>query len=244
MAPLSRADRVEAGLRDAVSSPDRARAADQLCAACVELLDVDGAALSLWLDGDARGTFGASGTLSRRLDELQFTFGEGPCVDAVRTDRPVLVNDLDQARQARWPAFTGAALEAGVGAIFAMPVRIAVMPFGSLDLFRHRAGELSDADLNAGFEAAELATLPLLDLMSSQVDWAAVGEGGDASEQLASLERVEVYQAVGMLIGQLDVTPAEAMARLRGHAFSTGATASEVAWRIVDRRLTLEGDVL
>jgi GAF domain-containing protein/ANTAR domain-containing protein len=240
---MSASSRVEAGLRAAVSHPGRAGSADQLCRACVELLDVDGAALSLWLDGDARGTFGASGEVSRRLDELQFTFDEGPCVDAVRKDRPVLVEDLGQDRDARWPAFTGAALEAGVGAVFALPVRVAALPFGALDLFRHRSGELSEVDLTGGFKAAELAAVPLLDLMSAEVDWASIGEGGDASTQLASLERVEVYQAVGMLIGQLNVSPAEAMARLRAYAFTTGSTASEVAWDIVQRRLTLEEDI-
>jgi hypothetical protein len=59
-------------------------AADRLCHACVELLGVDGAAVSLMYEGSSQGTFGSSGELSRRLDEFQFTFGEGPCLDAVR----------------------------------------------------------------------------------------------------------------------------------------------------------------
>lgn len=59
-------------------------AADQLCSACVELLDVDGAAISLMYQGTTHGTYGASGELSRQLDELQFTLGEGPCLEARR----------------------------------------------------------------------------------------------------------------------------------------------------------------
>src|ERR1700712_5697195 len=145
---MSSPDRVEAGLRAAASPPDREASADQLCRACVELLDVDGAALSLWLEGDARGTIGASGDLSRRLDELQFTFGEGPCVDAVRQGQTVLVedlDDLDDGAGTRWPAFTGAALETGVAAVFALPVQIAATSFGALDLFRRRTGALSES---------------------------------------------------------------------------------------------------
>jgi hypothetical protein len=235
-------DRLESGLRAAVSTPDRKKTADELCQACVDLLDVDGAALSLWLNGDARGTFGASGTMSRRLDELQFTFGEGPCVDAVSDGRPVLVDDLNAATDLRWPAFKEAALDAGITAVFALPVRVAIIPFGALDLYRRRPGSLTDDELAGGIKAAELAALPLLDLIHTQAGTARVGEGVDPVDQLAALERVEVYQAVGMIMGSLDVTPTEAMARLRGYAFARGATASEVAWDIVERRLTLDED--
>lgn len=59
-------------------------AADRLCAACVDLLEVDGAAISLIDAGATQGTFGSSGALSRRLNELQFTFGEGPCLTRSR----------------------------------------------------------------------------------------------------------------------------------------------------------------
>jgi AmiR/NasT family two-component response regulator len=56
------------------------------------------------------------------------------------------------------------------------------------------------------------------------------------------MSRVEVYQATGMVMGQLSVGPAEALVRLRAHAFARGLTASEVAWSIVRRQLSLESD--
>lgn len=58
-------------------APTALAAADRLCAACVELLDVDGASISLIAEGKTQGTFGSSGELSRMLDELQFTYGRG-----------------------------------------------------------------------------------------------------------------------------------------------------------------------
>lgn len=224
-----------------VGSGGALSAADRLCAACVELLEVDGAAISLMHAGATRGTFGSSGALSRRLDEFQFTFGEGPCLDAVASGRPVLVGDVAD-RGERWPAFIRAVSDSGVQAVFALPVSIARKPVGALDLFRNRPGPLSDHGLDGGLWAAELAALPLLDLMTADVDWATAGEGGDGWEQLASLERVEVYQATGMIIAQLDVSAAEALVRLRAYAFSEGLTASEAAWAIVDRRVVLDSD--
>jgi hypothetical protein len=217
-------------------------AADLLCHACVDLLEVDGASVSLTHDGSTQGTFGSSGDISRRLDELQFTFGEGPCLDAVRQGRPILVADLDDPAEARWPAFTGALLRSGINAVFALPVTIASQQIGALDLFRRRPGLLTGAALTGGMLAAELAALPLMDLMSSDFDWEVAASGGDGWDQLASLSRVEVYQATGMLIGALDVDPAEALVRLRARAFAHGTTAVEMAWAIIEGRLSLEPD--
>ncbi len=217
-------------------------AADRLCRACVRLLAVDGAAVSFMNNGSTQGTFGSSGALSRRLDEFQFTFGEGPCVDAVTTDRPVLVNDLRDEQGRRWPAFGPAVLGTGVLAVFALPVRISRSPIGALDLFSRRPGPMSAEGLDGGMWAAELAALPLVDLMTSDTDWETASEGGDGWDQLASLERVEVYQATGMIVGELDIDAAEALVRLRAYAFAQGLTASEAAWAIVERRVRLEDE--
>jgi hypothetical protein len=217
-------------------------AADQLCVACVDLLEIDGASISLTHQGSTRGTFGSSGDLSRRLDALQFTFGEGPCLDAVRDGGPVLAADLDDPVERRWPAFRGALLESGVNAVFALPVRIASDHIGALDLFRRERGSLTERAMTVGLLAAELAAVPLLDLMSADVDWYGAGQGDDGWQQLASLERTEVYQATGMIVGALDVSATEALVRLRAYAFSHDMTASQVAWDIVERRLSLDSD--
>jgi len=217
-------------------------AANQLCEACVALLDVDGASISLTYAGTTRGTFGSSGDLSRRLDELQFTFGEGPCLDAVGGDGPVLVADLSDPSERRWPAFRDAVISSGVRAVFALPVALSSHPVGALDLYNRRTGPLSPDMLAGGLLAAELAALPLLDLMTTQVDWEAHTESEYGWEQLATLERVEVYQATGMIIGALDVDPTEALIRLRANAYARGMTASELAWAIIERRVRLNDD--
>jgi hypothetical protein len=100
-------------------------------------------------------------------------------------------------------------------------------------------GPLTADSVDGLAHAARLAALPLLDLASADLPWAAAGNGaGTGWEQLASLERVEVYQATGMVMDQLDCTAADALVRLRAHAFATNQTASDVAWAIVRRTLT------
>ena len=59
---------------------------------------------------------------------------------------------------------------------------------------------------------------------------------------MAGLERVEIYQATGMIMGRLGVSSTDALLRLRAHAFANAMTTSEVAWEIVRRRLVLDVD--
>lgn len=236
-------ERIRAGFRTALDGADPGLSrADRLCHACVDLLSVDGAAISLVVGGSTQGTFGSSSERSRRLDEYQFTFGEGPCLDSVREARPVLVADIQAPEEQRWPAFAGAVLDAGVRAVYALPVAISATYVGALDLFRESPGELVGSDLRGGLLAAQVATLPLLDLISPHAEWRNADGGSDGWSELATLERVEVYQATGMIMGRLGVGPAAALSRLRAHAFAHEMTASEVAWAIVGRRLTLDAD--
>ncbi|GAC1609294.1 MAG: GAF domain-containing protein [Mycobacteriales bacterium] len=222
-----------------VGAPSPLAAADRLCEACVDLLDVDGASISLVWNSETQGTFGASGELSRTLDELQYTYGQGPCLDAVSLNRPVIAQDLNAPDEDRWPALTEAVLGRGIQAVFALPVSVASSPIGALDLYRRSSGPLEGDKMTGGMWAAGLAALPLLDLMLSDVDWRGAAEAEDGWEQLASLERVEVYQATGMLIAALDIAAPDAVALLRAHAIARGVTASEVAYGILGRRIVV-----
>lgn len=234
---------LRASLGGAMDSGDLTMSmADRLCHACVELLDVDGAAISLMLEGSSQGTFGSSDGLSRQLDEFQFTFGEGPCMDAVREGGPVFAANIAEAAEIRWPAFVGSAMGLGIGALFALPISLANTYVGALGLYRYAPGPLLGNSLLGGLMAADLAALPLLDMISAEAELATSEEDAPAWIQLASLARVEVYQATGMVMVQLGVGPAEALARLRAHAFAQGLTASQVAWSIVERELSLEPD--
>lgn len=236
--------RLRAGLGAALAGAETPLvAADRLCEACVDLLGVDGASISLIRGAASQGTFGSSGPLSRTLDELQFTYGQGPCLDAVALNRPVAAEDLDAPGEVRWPALVGPILAHGIQAVCALPVTVGNAPIGALDLFRHRSGPWDGQDLAGGLWAAGLASLPLLDLMNADVDWLAAGDG-EGFDQLASLERVEVYQATGVLVAAFDIGAADAVARLRAHAMSSGLTASEVAYRLLDGRIVpLDGEL-
>jgi GAF domain/ANTAR domain len=217
-------------------------AADRLCEACVMLFDIDAAAISLVFDGANSGTLGSSGEPARVYDELQFTLGEGPCLDSVAHRAPVLVVDLADPDDARWPVYGPAMLDLQIRGVFAMPVVVAGEYVGALDFFRAQPGHLADKHVSGATVAAELAGIPLLDLLDGDLR-AAVGDpNSNAWADINALSRVEVSQATGMLVAQLGVEPAEALVRLRAHAYSTGRSATDVSRDILDRRLRLEAD--
>ena len=234
---------VENGLMSAVGAGRGVAAADRLCRACVELLSVDAAALSLVFDGANTGTLGASDDQARSYDELQFTLGEGPCLESVSTRAPVLVIDLAaDVGTGRWPLYGPAMLAENVGGVFAMPVLVAGEYLGALDLFCLQAGSLVGEDLAGALLAAELAKMPLLDLLAEDLQAAVADPDASAWAEFNTITRAEVSQATGMIVAQLGVEPAEALIRLRAHAYVTGRSATEVARDILERRLRLDAD--
>src|ERR1035437_7450713 len=103
---------------------DALSAVDRVCAAAVRLLSLNGAGLSLMVDGQLRGAAGVSETGVAAVQELQLALGEGPCTDAWRSSAAVLEADLADPVVVRWPAFAQAAVEAGVMAVFSFPLHL------------------------------------------------------------------------------------------------------------------------
>ncbi len=224
----------------AVGGERRLEAADRLCRACVTLLEVDAAAISLVFDGANAGTLGSSGPQARIYDELQFTLGEGPCLESVKIRAPVLVFDLADPKDARWPAYGSAMLAHQIRGVFAIPVLVAGECVGALDIFCAAPGPLRSGQSAGAVAAADLAAMPVLDLMHADLQAAVDDPNSNVWAELNMLSRVEVSQATGMVMAQLDVDAAEALVRLRAHAFANGRSAIDVARDILNRRLRLE----
>ena len=211
---------------------------DRLCRVCTEVIGVDGAGLSLMTDQLHRETIGASNDVAARIEELQLTLGEGPCIDAFTTGRPVLAPDLDaRAMVARWPGFTPGAVAAGVRAVFGFPLGAGAVLVGALDLFRQAPGNLGDDQITDALVLADLATIGVLGSQTTSrpyggsLDWRTDDVGG---------RHASVHQATGMLMIQLDVSIEEAFVRLHAYAFASDRRLPDVAADVVARRLRIE----
>jgi hypothetical protein len=95
-----------------------------LVALCARALPVSGVGLALMTDEGPAGTVAATDGSALELEELQFSLGEGPCVDASQSGRPVLQPDLGRTARQRWPVSSAGAEAAGMAAVFAFPLRV------------------------------------------------------------------------------------------------------------------------
>lgn len=214
---------------------DRALAGE-ICRACVAGLDIDGAAISLLTADPLRETVFASDATADLLEDLQFSLGEGACIDAAVTRRPVLVADMnDPAQTARWPVYAAAVVQqTGVRAVFALPLQWGAIDVGVLDLYRVAPGALSATQMRDALSAADAATLILLGLRSDP--------GDEHAWDRSWGNRAEIHQATGMVVAQLGISAADALARLRAHAFAEQRLLGEVARDVVARRLRFTKD--
>jgi hypothetical protein len=213
---------------------ERAAQPPRIAELCVELLSVSGAGISMVTREGNRGVVCATDDTSARIEDLQFTLGEGPCVDAVTTGAPVLVADLNEPGDVavdRWPAFMKGAVGAGVAAVFAFPLRIGAISVGALDLYRDMPGEMSSSELTGALLAADAGALALLRLDSGRED------AFDDDVDSRSTYQLQVHQATGMVQVQLGVKTEEAFLMLRARAFASGRPLADVATDVVARRL-------
>jgi hypothetical protein len=209
----------------------------RLCAAAAQAMSASGAAVTVMAEDGERGAMVASDPTSERIEELQFVLGEGPGTDAFASRRPVLVPDLAGETVARWPVYTPAAGDLGVRAVFAFPLQVGAARLGVFEVFRVRPGRLSSGELRHALVFAEVALATLLDGQANAPLGAAADGLAGAVEH-----RAELFQAQGMVMVMLGVSLAEALARMRAHAYAENRQLAEVATEIIARRLLFDPD--
>jgi hypothetical protein len=213
-----------------------------LCETATRLAGVDGAAVAVLMSTQSRELVYATDEVARRIDELQFTVGQGPCLDAYELAWPQLCPSLDSgAAQDNWLAFSSEVRDIGVEAVFAFPLPGVKHALGVLELYRKTPGELDEEQHSAAATCAEaighaiLSNVPYRDI---DVE-AAVGVEAASLHSSNPFNRSELHIAAGMVAVHLHVSIDEALARIRAHAYSSGTAVSAAAGEIVARRLTL-----
>lgn len=122
-------------------------------------------------------------------------------------------------------------------AVFAFPLQVGSAQLGVMDFFRTSEGHLSEPELGKAFAIADEAVAILLDGHDRA---AMVPDRDPADGELAG--PAELFQAQGMVMVQLGGTLAEAMARIRAHAYADNLRLIEVARAVVNRQLRFGRD--
>ncbi len=221
-----------------------------LVEACREATHMTGVGLALLDAAGIGGIVAATVGAARRLEDLQFELGEGPCVEASRSGRPVLCSDLTLDGGKRWPAFAPGAEAEGVAAAFTFPLRVGAIAIGVLDLYRDIRGPLTGTEPQEAVAFADAAVAVLLHLQAQDreaFDGRRCGGGSSTSGSAVGPgpldlldRRAVVHQAVGMISVQLGLPMDDALLRLRAHAWSRKRPITDVASAVVARKLRFD----
>ncbi len=207
----------------------------KLCVAAAAVVDVSAAGVVLILRGRALGTVCVSDAVSETVEDLQYTLGQGPCVDAFHTRAPVLVPDLDGSDVQRWPEFREGAVAAGIRAVFGFPLLVGTVCIGALNLYHDQTGALTDDQFNDAVVVAHVASRAIM-------GWQSVAGPGSLPWQLehADAHRAVVHQAAGVTSVQATVTVEDALLLLRAYAFAEDRSITAIAADVVDGTLRFD----
>lgn len=133
--------------------------------------------------------------LVAELDMLQSDLDDGPCLDALRTHRTVLIDDM--ASETRWPRFTPPAAERGVGSLLSFQLFVHGKTLGALNLYAGVSGTFSDDSIFIG------------ELLAQHASVAMAGNAAQAQFDSAVASRDAIGQAKGILMFREKSTGAE-----------------------------------
>ncbi|MBT2274414.1 GAF and ANTAR domain-containing protein [Rhodococcus qingshengii] len=200
----------------------------RLCADLVDRTGIDGVGVAVFATESTRDLVFASDEVAEELDELQFTVGEGPCLEAFRSHAPQLHDDVSGRETLdRFPVFSALAATAGAGSVYAYPLMIGEVPFGVLELYGHACGALAAReDVTCRIFAQSIAHVVLAELDSGVGPFQPVGA--------RVFTRGNVHVAAGIVAVRLNVSVDEALVRLRGWAFAEQRRITAIAREIVN----------
>jgi transcriptional regulator with GAF, ATPase, and Fis domain len=171
-------------------------------------------------------TVGASDRIAQRIDDIERTAGDGPCVDAIEEETPQIETDLTTPNQ--WPRLA-ARLVAETPVRGAMGFRLLVdrRKTGALNLFSDTPGVFDHESAGQAIVLASFASVAIN----------AVAQGEDvATLRRGLLSNREIGKAVGMLMMLNGVDEHAAFDVLRKYSQDLNIKLADVARSVIEHR--------
>lgn len=178
----------------------------------------------------------ATASLAAQLDELQYRFDEGPCVEATRVRGLGVAACSDLASSTEFPRWGPAAAAAGVNSILAVGMFPAGEPprLGALNYYSFQNGGLDDVDRDVALVLAAHASTALAATQAS-----AAHDLEAAHLRTALQSRDVIGQAKGILMERRGLTADEAFDVLRTASQALNVKLADVAATLAKRRAEL-----
>ncbi len=210
----------------------------RLSRACVRVLAVDGASLSLFTHTDLRVPIGASDDDATYAERLQFTLGQGPCFQA--QSRGEMVFGREGVLSRSWPQYHQELLaHTPFRGVLSLPLDQGLQGMGALDLYFRDDERMSTVDVGDVRAVAATVTSLLTDMPHDRGE----GEGPDWLRSSAVDSRAQVWVAMGMVNTEMRLSSADALAVLRAYSFARNRTVDDTAADLSHRRMSV-GDLL
>jgi len=173
-------------------------------------------------------TVAVSDEQARGLDQLQLDTGQGPCLDAIRTGRQVVVDAF--AEDPRYASFGALARGTGMNSCYSLPVAVSGETVGSLNLYGRSAHAYGRVPDDAGVRLAEQAGVIVLTAIAHDRTVQLADKIRAAVESRAAIE-----QAKGIIIAQSGTDADGAFDILRRTSQRDNIKVRELARQIVQR---------
>ena len=172
-------------------------------------------------------TIASSSAKAQAMDEIQYTFGDGPCMTACREQLAIHIPDL--ALNEQWPRFTESLLQRGVRSILALPLRLEGDTRAALNFYSHRPGRFESRVMELAEEFARQTSTAL----RLAVRFAHYSDA--AADLRATLEsRTVIDVAVGIIMAQNRCSQGEAFEILKNASNSRNIKLHGIATAIVE----------
>ncbi|MCW4353696.1 GAF and ANTAR domain-containing protein [Hoyosella sp. YIM 151337] len=106
----------------------------------------------------------ATSDVCAELDHVQYSTGEGPCVECARENGPGYIHSSEIGADARWPRFGPPAARLGIAALLSVtlePGPRSVHPPGALNVYSTRRAGISEEDMTTALVLSSYASLAL-----------------------------------------------------------------------------------
>lgn len=172
-------------------------------------------------------TVASSSEAARALDEVQYGFGDGPCMRASRTGKTVLVEDV--RTDPRWPDYTEAIRDRGFHSILGVPLLLGNDGGAGLNLYAQDPGHFTPGIVKSAEAFAAEASVTL------QLAVQIARHKSTADHLRAAMEaRTVIDIAVGIIMAQNMCSQEEAFDILRDASSNRNVKLRDLAARVVE----------